>query len=260
MSFLDGIFNRQPTTPAAPAAATPTQQPTPVNNNGSAGPATKQTAPANPGADPATMFNGQPTAPAGGPENPLDNFVDFFKPKQVDPNAPKAPTLADPFLGPLDPSAFKQQVAQTNFAASIAPETVQKALQGDPQAFMEAINTAAREAFAASAQLTHGLVEHGARSAAERVSGTIDSRVRDFQIRTQNVSNEALAHPAVAPMVTAMKRQIAQSNPQLTPEQVQQQAETYFTQMADVLTAPKQAAAAASAAPQAPNFASYLNP
>ncbi len=258
MSFLDGIFGRQTAQPSPAPAAAPAQ-PTPVNANGSAGPATKQAAPANPGAEPATMYGNQPAAPAGGPENPLDSFVDFFKPKQVDPAAPKAPTMADPFLGPLDPAAFKQQVAQTNFAASIAPETVQKALQGDPQAFMEAINTAAREAFAASAQLTHGLVEHGARTAAERVSGTIDSRVRDFQIRTQNVSNEALAHPAVAPMVSAMKRQIAQSNPQLSPEQVQQQAEAYFTQVADVLTAPKQAAAAASAAPQAPNFAGYLN-
>lgn len=39
-------------------------------------------------------------------------------------------------------------------------------------------------------------------------------------------------------MLNAVKTQIAQSNPQLTPEQVQQQAETYFTQMADVLVAP----------------------
>jgi hypothetical protein len=38
---------------------------------------------------------------------------------------------------------------------------------------------------------------------------------------------------------------------------VQQQAETYFTQMADVLVAPKQEAARAAAKPTEPDF-SYL--
>ena len=134
---------------------------------------------------------------------------------------------------------------------------MQKAISGDPQAFAEAINTAAREAFAAAAQLSHGLVEHGARTAAERVDSSLDSRIRNFQIKSQNTSHEALAHPAVAPMLNAVKMQIAQSNPQLTPEAVQRQAEQYFTQMADVLVAPKQQAAAAAAKPSQNDF-SYL--
>lgn len=259
MSFLAGIFNKPAvpaapaTTPAAPAAAT-----TP---GGGAGPASKQAAPANPGAAPAAML-GQQAAPAvAGPENPLDSFVDIFKPKPVDPNVQKAPTLADPLLTPLDPAAFKQQVQQANFAAAIPQDTVQKAISGDPQAFAEAINIAAREAFSAAAQLSHGLAEHGARTAAERVTGSLDSRIRNFQIRSQNTNNEALNHPAVAPMLNAVKTQIAQSNPQLTPEQVQQQAETYFTQMADVLVAPKQQAAMQSqqAANAPANFSSYLS-
>lgn len=258
MSFLAGIFNKPAATPApatAPAAATP------ATPGGGAGPAIKQAAPANPGAAPAAM-TGQPGAPAAaGPENPLDQFVDYFKPRQVDPNAQKVPTLADPLLTPLDPAEFKQQVQQANFAATIPQDVIQKAVSGDTQAFAEAINMAAREAFSAAAQLSHGLAEHGARTAAERVNGTLDSRIRNFQIRAQNTSNEALAHPAVAPMFNAAKAQIAQSNPQLTPEQVQQQAETYFAQMADVLVAPKQAEAQAKASKaNAPsNFAGYLN-
>ena len=257
MAFLPGIFGRANAPAPAPAAPQPqaalnNNQPQPAPAPASAaGPATKQAAMANPGADPAAMNNPVP--------NPLDNFADIFKPKAVDPNAPKAPTLADPFLGPLDPAAFRQQLSTVNFASNIPQETVQKAMSGDAQAFSDAINAATREAFAAAAQLSHGLVEHGARTAAERVNGSLDSRIRNFQIKSQNTNHEALAHPAVAPMLNAVKMQIAQSNPQLTPEAVQQQAETYFTQMADVLTAPKRAAAQAASTPKETDFSSYLN-
>ena len=249
MAFLDGIFGRQQPAPApAPAAQQPTQ---------AAGPAMTQQQPANPDANPATMSNTPSTTPAGGPQNPMDAFKDMFKPRPADPKAPKAPTLADPILGQLDPAAFQQQVQQANFAAKIPQETIQKAISGDAQAFSDAINAAAREAFAAAAQLSHGLVEHGSRTAAERVNSSLDSRIRNFQIRTQNTNHEALAHPAVAPMLNAVKMQIAQSNPQLTPEAVQQQAEQYFTQMADVLSGPKQAAAQAASKPKENDF-SYL--
>lgn len=257
MAFLPGIFGKAPAAPAAPAPAPAAPAQTAATAGGGAGPATQQQTPANPAANPAAMPGAAGTPAAGGPQNPLDSFVDMFKPRPIDPKAPKTPTMADPILGPMDPAAFKQQVAQANFAAAIPQETMQKALAGDTAAFAEAINAAAREAFAASAQLSHGLVEHGARTAAERVNTSLDSRIRNFQIKTQNTSNEALAHPAVAPMLNAVKVQIAQSNPNLTPEAVQQQAEQYFTQMADVLVAPKQQAAQAAATPKTGDF-SYL--
>lgn len=258
MAFLPGIFSKAPAAAPAPVAAAPAASPAAVAGGG-AGPATQQQAPANPAATPAAMVGAPGTPAAGGPVNPMDSFVDMFKPRAVDPKVPKAPTLADPFLSPLDPAAFKQQVATANFAASIPPETLQKAMSGDQQAFMDAINTASREAFAAAAQLSHGLVEHGARTATDRVSSSLDSRIRNFQIRSQNTSNEALAHPAVAPMLNAVKVQIAQSNPNLSPDAVQQQAEQYFTQMADVLVAPKQQAAKAAEAPKAGDFSYLLN-
>jgi len=197
--------------------------------------------------------------PAGGPVNPLDSFADMFKPKAVDPNAPKTPTLADPILGQLDPTQFRQQVEQANFAASIPQETIQRAISGDAQAFSDAINAAAREAFAAAAQLSHGLVEHGSRTAAERLNSSLDSRIKNYQLRTQNTSIEQLQHPAVAPMLNAVKMQIAQSNPQLSPEAVQQQAEQYFMQMADVLSAPKRQAEEQAARPKETDFSSYLS-
>lgn len=252
MAFLPGIFGKQaaPAQPQQAAPAQPVQQP---------GPAATQNTPVNPAANPANM-TGQPAQPpAGGPVNPLDSFADMFKPKAADPNAPKIPTLADPILGQLDPTQFRQQVEQANFAASIPQETIQRAISGDAQAFSEAINAAAREAFAAAAQLSHGLVEHGSRTAAERLNSSLDSRIKNYQLRTQNTSNEQLQHPAVAPMLNAVKMQIAQSNPQLSPDAVQQQAEQYFMQMADVLSAPKRQAEEQAARPKETDFSSYLS-
>lgn len=255
MAFLPGIFNRNP----APAAA-PAPVPAPVNANGSAGPAgAQQAGPANPLAHPTNMAN-QPAAPAaGGPINPLDAYSNLFTPKAQDPKAPKQQTMADPILGALDPVAFRQQVSTANFASNISQEQMQKALSGDTQAFSDVINSAAREAFSAAAQLSHGLIEQGVRTGAERMNNGLDSRIRNFQVKSQNTSNEALNHPAVAPMLNAVKMQIASSNPNLSADQVQQQAEQYFSQMADVLVAPKQAASAAQSKPSGMDFSSYLD-
>ena len=255
MAFLPGIFGKQAAPAQQPQAAAPQQ-----SAQAPAGPVSAQMqGPANPAANPATMPGQTAQPPAGGPVNPLDSFSDMFKPRAVDPNAPKQPTLADPILGQLDPAAFRQQVEQANFAASIPQETIQRAISGDAQAFSDAINAAAREAFAAAAQLSHGLVEHGSRTAAERLNGTLDSRIKNYQLKTQNTSIEQLQHPAVAPMLSAVKMQIAQSNPQLSPEAVQQQAEQYFMQMADVLSAPKRQAAEQAARPKETDFSSYLS-
>lgn len=250
MAFLPGIFGKAPAPAPAPAAPAPA--------SGGSLPAAQQQQPSNPAANPASMPGQQAAPAAGGPVNPMDAFKTMFERKPADPNAPKTPSMNDPVLGPLDPAAFKQQVATANFAAGIPQDTLQKAISGDANALMEAINHASREAFAAAAQLSHGLVEHGVKTGGERFNSTLDSRIRNFQIKSQNTNHEALAHPAVAPMLNAVKMQIATSNPQLSPSEVQSQAEQYFTQMADVLVAPKQAAKQAAATPKETDFSSYL--
>jgi hypothetical protein len=257
MAFLPGIFGK--------AATQQPQQPSPANSNGSGGPASQQQQPANGQIAPqAQAAQQQPTQNAGGPQqgtaSPLDSFTDFFKPKQRDPNAQAAPTLRDPFLAPLDPAAFKQQVSSANFAAGIPQDTMTKAMSGDPTAFADAINHAAREAFSAAAQLSHGLAEQATRTGLERLDGSLDGRIKNYQLRTQNTTNEALNHPAVAPMLSAVKMQIAQSNPNLSPAEVQNQAEQYFDQMAGVLQGSKQAAQQpANTGPRETDFSSYLN-
>ena len=240
MGFLPNLWSKQPATPTpAPVVEIP----------GAAGPASKQPAPANPGANPAAMAIpavGAPPAPGPIPE--LAGFHDLFKPKAVDPNAPKRPTLADPILAPLDPAAFQQHVNNANFSASIPADVLAKAAAGDATALAAAINHASQSAFAAGTQLAHGLVEHGARTAAERGNQDLDVRMRNQQIRMHNPDNPVLRDPAVAPVVGAIKSQIAQQNPTMSAEQVAQAAEQYFQNMAVALTKPTQEQTAAMAA------------
>ena len=275
MAFLPGIFNRSPAPAPAPAAAAqPAAAPAPgqtgsLNMQPSGSPqASQQQQPANPGAFPANMANlpsGQ--APAGGPESGtpvgLDAFAGMFqKPQATGPDGkplPAAPSLNDPFLQPFDANTFRPQVAQSNFVAQLPQEVMQKALSGDTQAFQQALNHAAQEAFFAASQLSHGLAEHGARTAAERINGSLDSRIRNHNVRTHTIDNEALAHPAVAPMFQLARQQLAQANPQWSAEQVHQKATEYFSAMADGLV-PKTAGnnAAQPQTPSEPNFSHYL--
>lgn len=230
MAFLTGLWTK----PAAPAAA-PVQAVEPA----AAGPATKQAALANPGAAPASMITPTPgSAAAAGPMPEMDKFADLFKPRAVDPNAQKRPTLSDPILTPLNQQEFQQHVANANFAASIPQELLAKAAAGDAVALGQAINQASQAAFAAGTQLTHGLVEHGSRTAAERLDSTLGVKFRNQQISMQNVDNPVLQHPSVAPLVGVVKAQIANQNPQASPQEVLAATTEYFTNMVNAFQAP----------------------
>jgi len=87
----------------------------------------------------------------------------------------------------------------------------------------------------------------------------LDGRIRNSLIRGQNTSNATLTNPAVAPIFAAVKAQIAQNNPQLSPEVVQQTAEQYFTEMSSAMTAPQRQAEVAKNAPKIANFAYLLD-
>lgn len=233
MAFLPGIFSR----PAVPAAAAPAPQ---------GGPASRQPEPVNgQQANPANMPGSQAAPAAGGPEpavaNPMDVFTNLLTPRAPDPKAPKTPTLSDPLLAPLDPVAFNEQLGKANFTQGVDPANMTKALQGDIGAFKEILDQVGRQAFGAAAKLSHGLAENGAREAGGRVEASLDSRFRDYQVRAQNPTNEALSHPAVAPMLQGVKLIIAQNNPQLSATEVNSRAEEYFTNMAQVLANPKDA-------------------
>lgn len=237
MAFLDGIFGK-PASSAAPAAPAP--------------------ATATPAA-PTTQQQVAP-APASAPvlsASKLDEFNALFAPRQQ--AGDKPPSIEDPLLAPIDPAAFKAQVANANFASAVPAEVLQKAAGGDPAALLEAINLASREAFAAATTLSHGLAGHAAREAAQRLNSGLDGRMREVLIRGQNTENPVLTKPSVAPVYAAIKQQVAASFPDLSPAQVNQRAEQYFLAMAEDISAPSRQAQSEQQKPAKHNFASFLS-
>lgn len=260
MAFLSGIFGSSTPAPAAAPAAAPVAATPPAA-------AAIQQQPAgglNPAANPATMPGAEGQPNAGGPvalthATTLDAFSNLFKAAPANPNVQRQPTLNDPILAPIDPAAFQEQVKSANFAAAIPQDVLSRAVSGDVGAFQEAIAIATREAFTAASTMAHGLAESSSREAARRVDAGLDVRVRNNLIRTQNSDNPALQHPSAAPMVNAVKAQIAAQNPQLSPQDVQQAAENYFTNFVATFQQPakQQATQAAATTAKAGDF-SYL--
>lgn len=255
MSFLQGVFqSRQPQGqqgpqpqgvgqtgqgnaqqgPQAGAQAIPQgQQLNPANNgNGSSGPAQGQ------------MNSPQNSNYSQGanPSNPMDPFLKLLTPSQdvLKQHQNQQATQQAGIFGNLDQNAIADQVKKTNFASSVNPELAQKALSGDAQSLMDMMNQVAQNAFQASIQMSQGMVEHGVKTGQERVSGTLDSRIRDFQLNTHNSQNPALQHPVGKSLLKTMSKQIATANPSMSPQEVNQQAESFFMEFAKMITQPEQ--------------------
>jgi hypothetical protein len=245
-SNLAAIFKTGPATPgggvAAPAA-NPTQttgsRMNDVNPNAGKGtvdnPGNSLDGVLNP---PGTNADGTPKTTE--PSSPLDAFADVFK---IDPNAkPKADPLSEKLLS-LDPAKLAASVTKMDFSRSLNPELVQKALSGDAASFSAALNQVTQSAFAASTQMVVNLMEQAFAKNNSRFDSVLGDRIRNANLAYTKPTNEALTHPAAQPVLAAMKAQIANQMPHLSPTDVASKAEEYFLAMADAVTSKKPAPA-----------------
>jgi hypothetical protein len=225
MSIFNMFRNVMPTTPASPPAAPPAQ-PTAQNN-------------------PSAVPQGAESTQAL--TSPLDPFKDVWSPAAAQAQS------ADPFAAPylqLDEGKLAQGLQQVDFTRGMNPELLQKAMSGDAQAFMETLNHVSRATLQQSTRLQTATTESALRTHSERVKGFIPDAVRQSNLQSQPISNPALAHPSVEPMLRVLRGQIAQQNPNMTPQEVASRAENFFTSAAQAVnmhspeTAQRTAAAA----------------
>jgi len=217
MSFLTGLWSKP-----APAAA-PAAQPN-VQQAGAGQPAAAQ---------PNTGSGGGPVskqAPGNEPntQSPLDQFQSLLTPKQQT----TKPTAPQTVFGHVDPAALETQIKSANFVNNLPQDRVQAALGGDVAAFQEVLNGAVQAAFAANVKLTQGMVEHGVNFAQGQINSGLDSRIRDFNIRSHNpnIDNPALQHPVGKSMLAGITQQIANANPSMSPAEVTTAAQEHFMQ------------------------------
>lgn len=189
----------------------------------------------------SSMQQGGFAPPAGGTapapqSSPLDGFAELWKT-----NANSDPTGSeDPFTQPLfstDPAKIREAASQMNFLNAVPPELMQKAMSGnEPQAFMQVMNVVAQQALATALQVSTQTVEQAGSKIGERFNKTLPGRFKDLQINSSQPSNPVLSHPAVQPMLSMVRNQIKMSNPDATPQQVNQMAEDYLSKFASALS------------------------
>ena len=164
----------------------------------------------------------------------LDNFTDLFKVKTDDKGQPVQQT--DPFSTPImsvDPQKLREAAGKMNFTAGIDQELVQKAMSGqDPAAFMQVLNIVGQNGFSTALAAAGNITNTALDTYHQRIDKALPDRIRNVQISQGKPKNPALSHPAAAPMVHALKAQFASANPQLSPDQVNEMAENYFTSFA----------------------------
>lgn len=171
-------------------------------------------------------------------DSPLDIYKDIFTIPTDDKGNPIQPS-ADPLSSPVidfDPAKLQEALKGKNLVGNVPQELLQKAMSGnDPQAFMQVLNLASTNSFQLAIGAASKMVESAISKHTANLEAALPSRIRDTQIRQSSVKNPVLSHPAAAPMVEALKMQIAVKNPQLSPDRVTEMAENYFIAMSKEL-------------------------
>lgn len=201
----------------------------------------QQQTPAQPGnipaqnANPASSTN--PTVPAASvvattsaPEG-LDKFTDMWNiPADQLPKPPESP-----FAG-VTPEALQKVAGNTDFSKVVTPEMMTAISAGGEQAaaaMLQALNAVAQQTYAQSAGASMKLIDTALEKQRTQFQAELPNLIKS-QTVTENLrtSNPIFNHPAAAPMLDTLQKQIQLKNPNATAEQIRAQAEDYLVSFA----------------------------
>lgn len=233
MSFLSSIFNPASGTPGNGAAplpnpalgATPAPQPTP-----------------NPAPAPAPVVPPSPTSE-------LDKFTAMWQNATTSDGKP-LPPVVDPLTQPIfnfDPAKIQESASKMDFTTGIDPAVAQKALSGDVTALSDVINSAVRAAVVGMTLSNGRLINDAVVSNNQRVANSLPTHIRQTQLLDSTLDNPVFNHPAVQPLVTAMKQTEFQKNPNKPVAEIEAQVANYFKGLAIALQATDPANVSAAA-------------
>jgi len=187
----------------------------------------------------ATISNNDPAnVPA---KTPIDQLTELMQ------TATKPPSNErDAFFQP-DPDQLKKVVASINTLEGISPELMQKAQSGDGSAFMEVMQKMQQNSMTGMLHMANKLVEVGAQHTADKLSKSLP-----ISIARQTATDSILAdNPYAAPFAALIVNGLQQSNPNQSPNQLQQQANDLLTKFVE--TAMQHKASKEPAQPQDQN-------
>lgn len=228
MDIFKAAINPGVAAPANTAAAT--GQP-PMPNPG--------TTPSNvaplPGVDPNNPTNPTPTpAPAPDPNaSPLDAFKDLWNTT----NTPQDSSL-NPLNG-FDPAKIREQAMKRDFTKLINPELLAKVNAGgqEGQAAMIAIMAQlAQQAYADSAVASVQAMSKAFEKNASLTQSKMPEWIKKHTVGESMVANNpALNHPAMQPVVTALRDQFVAKYPMATSAEINSHISGMMTAMASAM-------------------------
>lgn len=168
----------------------------------------------------------------------LDVFKDLWTPIPDD-KKPKAP---ENMFTNLDPGKVMEAAAAVDFSKKITPEIMAKVVAGGPEAgaeFVKALNTVAQQVYGQSGLATAKIVEAALKQAREQFMSELPALVRSHAVTDGvNTDHPAMANPALAPVVEALKQQMIIKNPTATAAEIKRTLNDYFTAMGAVFGNP----------------------
>ena len=173
-----------------------------------------------------------PAAAPAAPE-PMDALAALWK------NDPTKTAPADPLAGPIlnpDNAKIADAVKRIDPLANIDANLVAKAKSGDGEALVALITQATQAGLATGAQIAAATTENGLQRQTQRIVQALPDRIKQHAIDTAVASNALLQHPGAQPYLEMTRRQIANSNPHLSPVEINAQAEAALVNFGKALT------------------------
>jgi hypothetical protein len=204
-------------------------------------------APATP-ATPATPAAGTETQTT--PTSHLDQYAALWQtPTSADGKPVAAP--ADPMSSPVfnfDPRAIQTSASKMDFTAGLAPDLATKALGGDATALSELINGAVRNAVVGVTLSQGNLINQAVATNNERVTQALPRHIKSVQLMETPNENPVLDHPAVQPLVGALKQMAFAKDPNASPAAVAKMVNDYISGLGTALHEQSPTTVAAKAA------------
>lgn len=161
------------------------------------------------------------------PPEKLDSFKEIWDTTPANGDTGKSKPYSS-----YDRAKFKDKVKTLDFARTLDPAVVQKALSGDVNSFSQVINQAVQGALAMSVDASHSFTEAGFSSAESRFFERIPGELKKHTAFDSSLSaNPKMNHPAIKPMVGLVQNQLQAKFPDASAQEIQTMTSEYFTEV-----------------------------
>ncbi len=212
-----------------PAVASGKQQPVQAQPPGNiANPPVTETV-----ATPGTAPNGVVPNNVDTPESPLDQFATLW---ENDPNAPKTENFTPEVL---DQTKLQEVMSKVDMTAAVTPENLAAIQAGGEEAtkaLMNSLNSVAQQTLMQATVISNKMSEQNTINLQKSILAQIPNLLKEQGLSNSLAEqNPIYSNPAVAPVIDAVKSQLALKNPNATVSELTTMAQDFVKTMSGAL-------------------------